>query len=68
MQETDANVRKSGEHAQYKWSFCKQKYYVQVMIDCYELRGGDDANEYCKRYFQVKLSETDGEAFNTLTM
>ncbi|CAB1111924.1 unnamed protein product [Ectocarpus sp. CCAP 1310/34] len=59
---------KSGNNAEHYWSFCNQKLYVLLMMDWYELRGGDSANEYCARHFSVRLSEEDGEAFNTLSM
>lgn len=68
LQKCIKNVEKSGEHAEHKWSFCSQKYYVQLMMDWYELRGGDSANPFCKQYFSVQLDSENGEAFNTLDM
>ncbi|CAB1108259.1 unnamed protein product [Ectocarpus sp. CCAP 1310/34] len=62
------NKEKSGNNAEHYWSFCNQKLYVLLMMDWYELRGGDSANEHCARYLSVKLNEEDGEAFNTLSM
>ncbi|CAB1096436.1 unnamed protein product [Ectocarpus sp. CCAP 1310/34] len=62
------NKEKSGNNAEHHWSFCNQRLYVLLMMDWYELRGGDSANEHCARYFSVRLSEEDGEAFNTLSM
>ncbi|CAB1096150.1 unnamed protein product [Ectocarpus sp. CCAP 1310/34] len=59
---------KSGNNAEHYWSFCNQKLYVLLVMDWYELRGGDSANEHCARYFSVRLSEEDEEAFNTLSM
>lgn len=39
-----------------------------LMMDWYELRGGDTGNAYCKRYFDVALDEDGGAAFNTTTI
>ncbi|CAN0273129.1 unnamed protein product, partial [Pylaiella littoralis] len=61
------NVGKSGEHAEHKWSFCGNKFYVMLMIDWYQVRGGHKANDHCQQYFKVKLDEDTGSAFSSLS-
>lgn len=68
MQSTRKKSEKSGGHARHEWSFCNQKYHVQLMMDWYNLKVGDNTNPYSKRYFEAKqLNEEAGEAFGTPT-
>ncbi|CAN0292076.1 unnamed protein product [Ectocarpus sp. 4 AP-2014] len=39
-----------------------------LMMDWYDVRGGDTANGFCKQYFDVQLSEETGGAFNTTSV